>query len=417
MNALNLALFDLLSAGFTPHPLLLRMASLLAEGSTWLCAALIVGAAWMRPAVRVRVALILAVAALASLLSREIADALAMPRPFMLGLSPAHIEHGARPGMPSTHASVMFTVAFMLWTDRRLRAIGWAVLVMAVLTAGARVYVGVHFPLDVAAGALLGACIALSAQALLKNAGRLHRQAMLQRMALMRMLADPRSGPWLLVGFALVALGVGLNMPLLIRPEPLLEGGMVENGTLAFYLLAALLVLKMRPPAWSRRDASALIIVLLALAANEAGLHVALFGISILKARFYSVGTLWQITAALAVLAPIAIAAAWLLRRSHRVWRSALARRRWRAAARTAASFVVAVVTIRMLEQTPAALVDAGVLREVPIALHYLLWSLEEILELALPLLALLALVQLRLGRYPTWLRRNSRAPGLASVA
>lgn len=414
MNALNLALFDLLGGGFAPHPALLRIASLLAEGSTWLCAALIVGAAWMRPAVRTRVALILLVAGLASFVSRELATAIGSPRPFMLGLSPQHIEHGARAGLPSTHASVMFTVAFMLLTDRRLRAIGWAVLALSVLTAWSRVYVGVHFPMDVTAGALLGGCIAMAAQAAMAGTGRLRERAEPPLTALTQTLTGPRVGPLLLVAFALVATWVGLNTPLRIPPALLQEGGIVENGTLFFYLLAAVVVLKMRPPAWSRRDIGALVIVLLALAAREADLHVALFGISILKARFYSGGTLWQIAVALAVLAPIAIAAGWLLRRSHRVWRSALARRRWRAAARTALAFGVAIVTAKTLDRMPAMLLDFGLMREVPNTLRYLLLSLEEILELALPLLALLALAQLWLGRYPTWLRRNDRTPGLA---
>lgn len=416
MNALNLVLFDWLGAGFAPHPALLRIASLLAEGSTWLCAALIVGAAWMQPSVRTRLALILVVAGLASLLSREIAAVLAMPRPFMLGLSPLHIHHDARPGLPSTHASVMFTVAFMLLVDRRLRTIGWAVLAMAVLTAVSRVYVGVHFPLDVVAGAVLGGCIALTAQVVMTSAGRLRENAEPQLMALAQALSSPRFGPWLLAGFALAAIWVGLSTPLFIRPSLLQQGGAIGNSTLIGYLVAALFVLKGRPPAWSKRDAGALVIVLLALAANEAGLHVALFGISILKARFYSGGTLWQIALALAVLAPIAVAAGWLLRRSHGVWRSALARRRWRAATRTAVSFGVAIVTIKVLDELPGILVDSGLLREVPAALHFLLLGLEEVLELALPLLALLALVQLQLGRHPTWLRRSDRAPRLASA-
>ena len=417
MSALNLALFDLVGGGFAPHPALLRVASLLAEGSTWLCAALIVGAAWMQPAVRTRVALVLLVAGLASFISRELATAIGSPRPFMLGLSPQHIEHGARAGLPSTHASVMFTVAFMLLTDVRLRAIGWAVLAMSVLTAWSRVYVGVHFPVDVMAGALLGGGIAMAAQALRTGTGRLRERAEPQLTALSQALTGPRVGPLLLVGFALVATWVGLNTPLRIRPDLLQEGGLVENGTLFFYLLAAAVVLKMRPPAWSKRDIGALSIVLLALAAREADLHIALFGISILKTRFYSGGTLWQIAVALAVLAPIAVAAGWLLRRSHRVWRSALARRRWRGAARTALAFVVAIVTAKTLDRLPAILLDTGLLHELPYTWRYLMLSLEEIIELALPLLALLALAQLWLGRHPTWLRRNGRSPRLAKAA
>lgn len=413
MNSWNLALFDLVAGGHQPDSTLLRIASLLAEGSTWLCAALILAAMWMQPAVRARIALVLAVAALASLVSRELATVIGAPRPFMLGLSPEHISHGARAGLPSTHASVMFTVAFMLIADRRLRAIGLAVLAMAVMTAWARVYVGVHFPVDVAAGALLGACFAGAAQAVAGRMAGLRVRAQPQLARLSQILAGPGLALWLLGGFVLAATWVGFNTPLTISPGFLLEGGPVENGTLVLYLVAALLVLKMRPPAWSARDVGALCVVLLALAAREADLHVSLFGgISILKARFYSSGTLLHIVLAMAVLAIFGVAAVWLARRLQRVWTDALLRRRWRPAARTVAAFVIAFVTAGALDQLQAVLADSDALAYVPATLRYLMLSMEEVLEFALPVLAVLGLLQLQVGRYPTWFRR--RADGLA---
>jgi membrane-associated phospholipid phosphatase len=420
MNTWNLKLFELIAGGHRPDSVLLPIASLLAEGSTWLCAALILAAVWMQPAVRARIALVLAVAALASLVSRELATAIGAPRPFMMGLSPEHISHGARAGLPSTHASVMFTVAFMLVADLRLRAIGLAVLAMAVATAWARVYVGVHFPVDVAAGALLGACFAGAAQAVVRGMTGLRARAQPQFTRLSRVLAGRGVGLWLLGGFVAVATWVGFNTPLTIGPGFLLEGGPVENGTLVLYLVAAVLVLKMRPPAWSRRDVGALCIVLLALAAREAELHVSLFGgISILKARFYGSGTLLQIALAVAVLGLTGVAAVWLMRRLRRVWASALLRRRWRPAAHTVAAFVVAFVTAGTLDQLQAVLADSDVLPYVPATLRYLMLSMEEVLELALPVLAVLGLLQLQVGRYPTWFRRNGdgvapRATGLA---
>lgn len=411
MNTWNLALFDLIAGGHQPDSLVLRVASLLAEGSTWLCAALILAAVWMQPAVRARIALVLVVAALASLVSRELATAIGAPRPFMLGLSPEHISHGARAGLPSTHASVMFTVAFMLVADRRLRAIGLAVLAMAVATAWARVYVGVHFPVDVAAGALLGACMAGAAQAAIHGADRLRARAESRLTRLTQLLAGQGLGVWLLGGFAVAAISIGLNMPLTIGPGLLLEGGAVENGTLVLYVIAALLVLKMRPPAWSWRDAGALCIVLLALAAREAHLHVTLFDFGSLKTQVDSGRMLPQIVVVIAVLGTIGAAAFWLARRLWGVWRSALLRRRWRPAARTVAAFGVAVLTAGSLDQLQAMLADGNVLPYVPATLRYLMLSMEEVLELALPVLAVLGLLQLQVGRYPTWFRRHADGP------
>jgi lipopolysaccharide export LptBFGC system permease protein LptF len=83
-------------------------------------------------------------------------------------------------------------------------------------------------------------------------------------------------------------------------------------------------------------------------------------------------------------------------------------RRRWRAAAHTVAAFIVAFVTAGALDQLQAVLADSNALQHVPASLRYLMLSLEEVLELALPVLVLLALLQLQLGRYPTWFRRTA---------
>ncbi len=160
MEALNLALFHTIAAGFQPHPLLLPIASAIALYSSWLAAGLLAAAAWQRPSQRIWLMAALAAGAAAATLAHLIAAALHFPRPFALGLSPAYIEHGARAGLPSTHASVMFAIAFALLLRPRLRDIGLAMAAVALLTGWARVYVGVHFPLDVAAGALLGAVLA-----------------------------------------------------------------------------------------------------------------------------------------------------------------------------------------------------------------------------------------------------------------
>jgi membrane-associated phospholipid phosphatase len=410
VNALNVMLFGIFGGGFDPHPGVLRVAMALAVGTTWASAALLLATAWLRPALRMRIVLVLIVAGLASLLSRELAAALALPRPFMVGLSPAHLEHGMRAGLPSTHAAVMFTVAFMLVLDRRFRVLGIAMMAMAAVTGWARVYVGVHFPLDILAGALLGFCIAAATRA-----GAFALAPLLPRIRpyyarISRLLASDRFGPWLVVAFAVVAIWVGLNTPLMIRPAFLEEGGPVENSTIFMYLVSALCVLTLQPPAWSKLDVAAVCIVLLAFAAREADLHIALFGTSILKARFYnSIATPGQIVGALAVLAPVLLALGWLALRSQRLWRAALSRRRWRAATRTVLAFALAIVLAKSLDRLPEILHDTGVLVIMPTALRYVLLSLEEILELSLPVLATVALLQLQLGRYPTWFRRFRR--------
>lgn len=82
------------------------------------------------------------------------------PRPYatlpgILVLAPRSLD----PSFPSDHAVVAGAVtAGLFLVSRRL---GWLSTVAAVVMAFARVYVGVHYPHDVAAGLVLGAAICL----------------------------------------------------------------------------------------------------------------------------------------------------------------------------------------------------------------------------------------------------------------
>ncbi len=60
---------------------------------------------------------------------------------------------------PSGHAANAFASGLVL--ARMIPVLAWPVLILAALMAFSRVYVGVHYPLDVIAGSLLGAACAL----------------------------------------------------------------------------------------------------------------------------------------------------------------------------------------------------------------------------------------------------------------
>ena len=76
------------------------------------------------------------------------------PRPFMVGLADNVLQHAPDSSFPSDHATIMFSVAFVLVSSAATRAAGAVLCVTALATAWARVYVGVHYPLDMA-GAML----------------------------------------------------------------------------------------------------------------------------------------------------------------------------------------------------------------------------------------------------------------------
>ncbi len=160
MNALNLGLFDWLAAGPLPTPWVLLVARSLALWGSWAAALVVCHAVWRQPADRAYLFVVLALAGVASLLSHALATALGWPRPFMLGIAPVYIGHGGRGTLPSTHASVMFFVALALMLRASLWAQGMVLFGLAAATGWARIYVGVHFPLDIAAGFLLATLLA-----------------------------------------------------------------------------------------------------------------------------------------------------------------------------------------------------------------------------------------------------------------
>ena len=83
------------------------------------------------------------------------------PRPFTAHPLATHLlaPMSTDPSFPSDHAAVAFAIAFAVLAFSR-RA-GAAFLAGAILIAASRVVVGVHYPTDVLAGALVGWTAAL----------------------------------------------------------------------------------------------------------------------------------------------------------------------------------------------------------------------------------------------------------------
>ena len=149
-----------LAGGYTPTAWVLTAAQLLAVYGVLLTVALALWLWWRQPADRANVAGSVLVCLLAVFVSHRMAMAIGHPRPFMLGLSPAYIAHAARGSLPSTHASALFAIALCwLWMPG-LRWAGALAAVAATAVGWARVYCGVHFPLDIAVGAALGGVLA-----------------------------------------------------------------------------------------------------------------------------------------------------------------------------------------------------------------------------------------------------------------
>lgn len=70
------------------------------------------------------------------------------------------IDHNPDKSFPSDHAILAFALATIIIIKSKGRW-GWVLLVFAILISLARVIAGLHYPADVAAGAILGVLIAV----------------------------------------------------------------------------------------------------------------------------------------------------------------------------------------------------------------------------------------------------------------
>ena len=130
--------------------------------------ALILAAAYRRWGVLLLTVIAIALADLAAGALKVIVD---RPRPFARYAEPKVLvprPHDA--SFPSGHAATSFAAATIL--SLAFPTAAPAFLVVAAAVAYSRIYVGVHYPLDVLGGAALGAAIAAG---MWKLAGRLRR--------------------------------------------------------------------------------------------------------------------------------------------------------------------------------------------------------------------------------------------------
>ncbi len=109
-------------------------------------------------------------ACLAALIGLAIAAATSAlwysPRPFADGLTSNFLRHAADSGFPSDHATLLFSIGYaLLFSPPVLWRPLWVLpLGLAFAVSLSRVYLGAHYPIDIAGASILGAaCAALLA--------------------------------------------------------------------------------------------------------------------------------------------------------------------------------------------------------------------------------------------------------------
>jgi undecaprenyl-diphosphatase len=137
----------------------------------WLLIGLVLAALWRRPWLFAQVVL---AAAAADLTAYALKAAIDRARPSTLYAQPHPLVRAPRDhSFPSGHAATSFACATTLsFFAPRLAP---AFFVLAAAIAWSRVYVGVHYPLDVLGGAVLGASLAIALRMLVAGLPRSRR--------------------------------------------------------------------------------------------------------------------------------------------------------------------------------------------------------------------------------------------------
>ncbi len=90
------------------------------------------------------------------------------PRPFMIPSGILLIAHAPETSFPSDHSTLMFAISLMFLAFRNLRNKGAILFVLSLIGGLARVYAGLHFPMDIA-GSLFVALFSIGLLLILKQ--------------------------------------------------------------------------------------------------------------------------------------------------------------------------------------------------------------------------------------------------------
>lgn len=141
------------------------------------------------------IALKICLVALVSLgINQLIAHGFPHPRPFEMGIGHTFIPHAADSSFPSDHATVFAAMALTMLLARGKSLTGWMFVVLGAAVAWSRIYLGVHFPLDML-GAVAVVAVAYVGATLLWNPRARHWTGQMERLYRF-VLARPISLGW-----------------------------------------------------------------------------------------------------------------------------------------------------------------------------------------------------------------------------
>lgn len=149
IETFNQALFLNLNATLTTPPWKISTAIVMADYMIYLVPLILVSLwCWGKESQRVLALKAFVVALVALGINQLIGIVWQHPRPFMMGLGHTFIQHIPDSSFPSDHVTVFAAIGLALVFANIRSVAGWATLLLGVCVAWARLFLGVHFPLD-----------------------------------------------------------------------------------------------------------------------------------------------------------------------------------------------------------------------------------------------------------------------------
>ncbi|MFN0297364.1 phosphatase PAP2 family protein [Acinetobacter albensis] len=145
---LNLHLFEWFNASNHAHEMTIRFAIFIANDLFYIMV-LFFGFYWLRGnfAIKKQIVKAFIFTTVALLISQIISHSFYHPRPFVMEVGRTLIYHSPNGSFPSDHMLIFSTIAFSYFFSEK-RSLGIILILLAWLVAWSRVYLGVHFPLD-----------------------------------------------------------------------------------------------------------------------------------------------------------------------------------------------------------------------------------------------------------------------------
>lgn len=170
MQSLNHTLFLLLNAGDNPPHWAIILATFIARDLVFvtlpILAIMVYRPVWRLAALKTIVTLCLALSI--TFLTHYL---MPMPRPFVVGIGHTWLSHIADASFPSNHGTYIFTFALALLCWMNKKGYGTLLMLCALAIAWSRVYLGVHFPLDMLGGLTVAGISCLTVQKLWQHSG------------------------------------------------------------------------------------------------------------------------------------------------------------------------------------------------------------------------------------------------------